>query len=193
MMRTLTILALLVSLCWAKTLETEGSEGTASFEAEGSEERGGGTVEPSTIKSWIDPETGINHFTGINEYGKEYQGEWFNPSAPFYFKNGTRMSEADLENMNLFESESESGGAGGDDGTEWFIPPALFHLKNGTSVTWADLEKAGVDAEKFEEGLKPVDKRKGKKAGEKTREPSNKSLKLTPADRSKGRKAKGRR
>ena len=115
MMRTLTILALLVSLCWARTLETEGSEGTASF-----------------------------------------------------------------------ESESESGEAGGDGGTEWFIPPALFHLKNGTSVTWADLEKAGA-AEKFEEGLKP------KKAGEKTREPSNKSLRLNPADRRKGRKAKGRR
>ena len=114
-MRTLTILPLLASLCWARTLETEGSEGRASF-----------------------------------------------------------------------ESESESGEAGGDGGTEWFIPPALFHLKNGTSVTWADLEKAGA-AEKFEEGLKP------KKAGEKTREPSNKSLRLNPADRRKGRKAKGRR
>ena len=90
-MRTLIILASLVSLCWARTLlvETEGSEGTASLEAEGSEGRGGGTVEASTIKSWIDPETGINHFTGINEYGKEYQGEWFIPPAPFYFKNGS--------------------------------------------------------------------------------------------------------
>ena len=89
-------------------------------------------------------------------------------------------------NKSLRSTESEKGELGGDGGTEWFIPPALFHLKNGTSVTWADLEKAGA-AEKFEEGLKP------KKAGEKTREPSNKSLRLNPADRRKGRKAKGRR
>ena len=167
-MRTLIILASLVSLCWARTLlvETEGSEGTASLEAEGSEGRGGGTVEASTIKSWIDPETGINHFTGINEYGKEYQGEWFNPPAPFHFRNGTRMTEADLENLNLFESgeasnksmlayESES------DGTEWFIPPAPFYFKNGSI-----------------EGY-----------GKKTGGPSNKSLfRFTPAERRRLRK-----
>ena len=58
-MRTLIILASLVSLCWARTLlvETEGSEGTASLEAEGSESESDGT-------------------------------EWFIPPAPFYFKNG---------------------------------------------------------------------------------------------------------
>ena len=108
-------------------------------------------------------------------------------------KSGEKTRGASNKSLRLKESKSESGEAGGDGGTEWFIPPALFHLKNGTSVTWADLEKAGADAEKFEEGLKPADRRKGKKAGEKTRGPSNKSLKLTPADRSKGRKAKGRR
>ena len=152
-MRTLTILASLVSLCWARTLETEG-----------------GTVEPSTIKSWIDPETGINHFTGINEYGKEYQGEWFNPPAPFHFKNGTRMTQADLVNLNLFESKSESGEASNksmlayeseSDGTEWFIPPAPFYFKNGSI-----------------EGY-----------GKKTGGPSNKSLfRFTPAERRRLRK-----